>query len=92
MIRAVLFDLDGVVRHFDHDPHVERRHGAKRYGGEHSSFHRSTIYTEGDAPAAAATLDLLHRDCVNICDWFTRHRVDCDAEALFAELVASSYA
>lgn len=27
MIRAVLFDLDGVVRHFDHDPHVERRHG-----------------------------------------------------------------
>ncbi|MGP6170110.1 serine protein kinase RIO [Microbacterium sp. A204] len=37
-------------------------------------------------------LDLLHRDCVNICDWFTRHRVECDAEALFAELVASSYA
>lgn len=37
-------------------------------------------------------LDLLHRDCVNICDWFTRHRVDCDPEELFAELVASSYA
>lgn len=37
-------------------------------------------------------LDLLHRDCVNICDWFTRHRVDCDAEALFADLLASSYA
>ncbi|MDQ0643148.1 serine protein kinase RIO [Microbacterium murale] len=37
-------------------------------------------------------LDLLHRDCVNVCDWFTRHRVACDAEGLFAELVASSYA
>ena len=37
-------------------------------------------------------LDLLHRDCVNVCDWFARQRIDCDAEALFAELVASSYA
>ena len=27
MIRAVLFDLDGVVRHFDHDPELDRRHG-----------------------------------------------------------------
>lgn len=27
MIRAVLFDLDGVVRHFDHDPDLEARHG-----------------------------------------------------------------
>ncbi|MFF3026728.1 hypothetical protein [Microbacterium sp. NPDC057944] len=27
MIRAVLFDLDGVVRHFDHDADLERRHG-----------------------------------------------------------------
>ena len=36
-------------------------------------------------------LDLLHRDCVNVCDWFARHRVECDAEELFAELVASSY-
>ncbi len=27
MIHAVLFDLDGVVRHFDHDPQLERRHG-----------------------------------------------------------------
>ena len=36
--------------------------------------------------------ELLHRDCVNICDWFTRRRVPCDAEELFAELVASSYA
>ena len=36
-------------------------------------------------------LDLLHRDCVNVCDWFARRRVECDAEELFAELMASSY-
>jgi RIO kinase 1 len=33
-------------------------------------------------------LDLLHRDCVNVCDWFTRQRLECDAEQLFGELVA----
>ena len=27
MIRAALFDLDGVVRHFDHDPGLEHRYG-----------------------------------------------------------------
>lgn len=37
-------------------------------------------------------LDLLHRDCVNICDWFTRRRVERDAEELFAEMLAVSYA
>ena len=37
-------------------------------------------------------LDLLHRDCMNICEWFTRRRVDCDPEDLFAELLAASYA
>lgn len=37
-------------------------------------------------------LDLLHRDCVNICDWFQRRRVESDAEGLFAELLAASYA
>lgn len=37
-------------------------------------------------------LGLLHRDCVNVCGWFARHRVECDAEELFAELMASSYA
>lgn len=36
-------------------------------------------------------LDLLHRDCMNVCDWFARRRVQCDAEELFAELMASSY-
>ncbi|MEV4776373.1 HAD-IA family hydrolase [Microbacterium sp. LWH12-1.2] len=30
MIRAVLFDLDGVVRHFDHDPDLENRHGLEQ--------------------------------------------------------------
>jgi RIO kinase 1 len=37
-------------------------------------------------------LDLLHRDCVNICDWFTRRRIERDAEELFAEMLAASYA
>jgi len=37
-------------------------------------------------------LDLLHRDCVNICEWFTRRRVERDAEELFAEMLAASYA
>ncbi|WP_244857489.1 serine protein kinase RIO [Agromyces archimandritae] len=32
-------------------------------------------------------MDLLHRDCVNVCTWFTRHGLECDAEELFAELV-----
>jgi RIO kinase 1 len=32
--------------------------------------------------------DLLHRDCVNVCEWFTRQRLECDAEQLFGELVA----
>jgi RIO kinase 1 len=36
-------------------------------------------------------LDLLHRDCVNIAEWFTRQRVECDAEELFAELLADLY-
>jgi RIO kinase 1 len=31
--------------------------------------------------------DLLHRDCVNVCEWFTRRRLECDAEQLFGELV-----
>lgn len=36
-------------------------------------------------------LDFLHRDCVNIADWFTRRRVECDGEALFAGLVGELY-
>ena len=33
-------------------------------------------------------LDFLHRDCVNVCTWFTRHGLDADPESLFADLVA----
>ncbi len=43
-----------------------------------------------DVIANPQGLDLLHRDCVNVCDWFARHRVTCDAEELFADLLASS--
>ena len=34
---------------------------------------------------------LLRRDCVNVCDWFARRRVTCDAREVFAELVAELY-
>ena len=36
-------------------------------------------------------LDFLHRDCVNIAAWFTRRKVECDPEELFADLVAELY-
>lgn len=41
-----------------------------------------------DLIANPAGFDLLHRDCVNVCAWFTRQRLECDAEELFGELVA----
>lgn len=44
-----------------------------------------------DTVANPQGLDLLHRDCVNVCDWFARQRLDVDAEALFGELVAESF-
>ncbi|WP_460795999.1 serine protein kinase RIO [Microbacterium sp. GXF0217] len=44
-----------------------------------------------DVIANPQGFDLLHRDCVNVCEWFARHRVEADAEALFAELVAVSF-
>lgn len=44
-----------------------------------------------DVIANPQGLDLLHRDCVNVCDWFIRHRVECDPEELFAELMAASF-
>jgi RIO kinase 1 len=44
-----------------------------------------------DTAANPQGLDLLHRDCVNICDWFTRQRVERDPEELFAELLAASF-
>jgi RIO kinase 1 len=33
-------------------------------------------------------LEFLHRDCVNVCSWFTRQGLDADPEAIFADLVA----
>jgi RIO kinase 1 len=35
--------------------------------------------------------DLLHHDVVTMCTWFTRRGLDCDAEELYAELVASAF-
>jgi RIO kinase 1 len=41
-----------------------------------------------DLIANPSGFDLLHRDCVNLCAWFTRQRLECDAEELFGDLVA----
>jgi len=44
-----------------------------------------------DTVANPNGLDLLHRDCVNIATWFTRQRVECDAEEVFGMLVAEMW-
>jgi RIO kinase 1 len=44
-----------------------------------------------DVVANPNGLEFLHRDCVNIATWFERHRVECDAEELFAALLAEIY-
>jgi RIO kinase 1 len=36
-------------------------------------------------------MSLLHRDCVNVCEWFTRRGVPCDAEEVFAALLPELY-
>lgn len=36
-------------------------------------------------------MDLLHRDCVNVCAWFARKGHEADAEALFADLLDHMY-
>jgi RIO kinase 1 len=36
-------------------------------------------------------MEFLHRDCVNVCEWFTRRGRDSDAEELFGELVARMF-
>ena len=36
-------------------------------------------------------IGMLHRDCVNIADWFTRKRVEVDAETLFADLLGEMF-
>ena len=35
--------------------------------------------------------DLLHHDVVTVCTWFARKGVDCDGEAVFAELLADAF-
>ncbi len=32
-----------------------------------------------------------HRDCVNLADWFTRKRVEVDAEQLLGELLGELF-
>jgi RIO kinase 1 len=44
-----------------------------------------------DAVANPNGVGMLHRDCVNIAAWFTRKRVEVDAEDLFGELLAELY-
>jgi RIO kinase 1 len=36
-------------------------------------------------------MDFLHRDCVNVCSWFTRQGLDADPESLFADLIARMF-
>ncbi|HUF32815.1 MAG TPA: RIO1 family regulatory kinase/ATPase [Acidimicrobiales bacterium] len=36
-------------------------------------------------------IDLLHRDVVRMCEWFTRKGHDCDAEELFADVLAEAW-
>ena len=42
-----------------------------------------------DLAANPQGLDFLHRDVLNVADWFARRGVDRDAEELFAQLLAS---
>ncbi|MFE6996863.1 serine protein kinase RIO [Microbacterium sp. NPDC057659] len=44
-----------------------------------------------DLAANPQAWDLLHRDCVNVCEWFARRGVAADADELIAELVAESF-
>lgn len=44
-----------------------------------------------DAISNPNGLELLHRDCVNVADWFTRRRVPVNPEQLFAELLGELY-
>ena len=44
-----------------------------------------------DLAANPQGFDMLHRDCVNVCDWFARRGAAGDAEELFGELVAETF-
>jgi RIO kinase 1 len=41
-----------------------------------------------DVGASPMALDLLHRDVSNVCRWFGRKGIECDADVVFAELLA----
>jgi len=41
-----------------------------------------------DIAANPQGIDFLHRDVLNIADWFRRHDVDVDGEELFADLLS----
>jgi RIO kinase 1 len=41
-----------------------------------------------DIAANPTGLEFLHRDAVNVCEWFCRRGLDVDAEDLFAELLS----
>jgi RIO kinase 1 len=44
-----------------------------------------------DLAANPAGLELLARDCHNVCAWFSRRGLDVDEDALFGELLAEVY-
>jgi RIO kinase 1 len=42
-----------------------------------------------DVASNLHAIEFLHRDVHNVCTWFGRKGIECDAEAVFAELLAS---
>lgn len=44
-----------------------------------------------DLVGNARGFELLLRDCVNMCDWFTRRGLEVDADELFADLIAHAF-
>ena len=42
-----------------------------------------------DIAANSTGLDFLHRDVINVCDWFERRGIDVDAEEVFADIIAA---
>jgi RIO kinase 1 len=44
-----------------------------------------------DLAASPVAVEFLHRDCVNLCAWFTARGLDVDADELFAEVYAQAW-
>ncbi len=44
-----------------------------------------------DLAASPFAVEFLHRDCVNMCAWFTARGLDVDADGLFAEVYAQAW-